>query len=225
MVQVKTYHLAPTGLIPNSPYVLIHYPRLLLDEVKRPGFNASKVSDVFLSNGWPVQWVAKYGLTQASHYHSAAHECMAVISGQGATIRFGVADTTSDEEDNTYGHGYEDGGVEVQAELGDVFIIPAGVAHKTHDPKPEGAVFAFHDATAKEVDDVSKFLEQIELAGEFMMIGGYPTGGVWDFAVGGNDKGRYENVWAVKKPERDPVLGTSKEGLCGLWGEKGNSQL
>ncbi|KAF2795081.1 hypothetical protein K505DRAFT_324338 [Melanomma pulvis-pyrius CBS 109.77] len=217
MVEVKTYHLKPTELIPNSPYVLIHYPALLLKEVKRNDFNATDVHDIFTSNGWPVQWVAKYGPTQTSHYHSAAHECMAVISGEGATIRFGVADTSSDEEANTHGSGYEDGGVEVQARLGDVFVIPAGVAHKTHDPKPEGAIFKFHDAKGA---DSRKIVEKIELDGEFMMIGAYPSGDSWDFAVGGDHEGQYDNVWSVSKPEKDPVLGTSKDGLCGLWGER-----
>ena len=225
MVEIKTYRLKPTGLIPNSPYVLIHYPGLLHKEVQQENFNAAKVYDMFLSNGWPTQWVAKYGPTQTSHYHSAAHECMAVVSGQGATIRFGVADTSEDEEANTHGDNFEDGGVEVEAKLGDVFIIPAGVAHKTHDPKPEGAVFMFYDVKEFEGKggDARKFVEGVEMDGEFMMIGAYPKGGVWDFAVGGDDQGRYEKVWSVPKPERDPVLGTSKEGLCGLW--KANSHL
>jgi uncharacterized protein YjlB len=225
MVEVKTYRLKPTNLIPNSPYVLIHYPGLLLSEVGQNDFNASTVYDLFLRNGWPTRWIAKYGPTQTSHYHSTAHECMAVVSGQGATIRFGAADTSEDEEANTHGHAFEDGGIEVEAKLGDVFIIPAGVAHKTHDPKPEGAVFKFHEVQEAEArgEDPRKFVEGVEMDGEFMMIGAYPEGGVWDFAVGGHDEGRYENVWSVPRPERDPVLGTSTKGICGLWEEK--SQL
>lgn len=91
---------------------------------------------MFTQNGWDVQWIFRYGQTQLSHYHSKAHECMAVLSGT-ARIRFGVADTLEDLDQNTYGSAWENGGIEVAAEAGDVLIIPAGVAHKTYDTKPE----------------------------------------------------------------------------------------
>jgi uncharacterized protein YjlB len=49
------------------------------------------------------------------------------------------------------------------------------------------------------------------------MMGAYPVGSEWDFAVGGESEGVYQRVWEVAKPERDPVLGNGEEGLCGLW--------
>lgn len=224
MVNVKTYQIKPTALIPNSPYVLIHYPGLLLEATKGQDFNASVVYDIFRSNGWHSQWVARYGPTQGSHYHSGAHECMAVISGEGATIRFGTADTADDMEENTHGKGFEDGAVYVEAGMGDVFVIPAGVAHKTYDPKPYAQVIK-HMAPGNghltaEPEEARKALAAIDLNGDFMMIGAYPLGAEWDWAKGGDHKGRYEDVWAVPKPERDPVLGVSEEGLAGLWKEQ-----
>ncbi|KAM3417599.1 hypothetical protein BST61_g5835 [Cercospora zeina] len=225
MVQVKTYHLPPTSLIPNSPYPLLHYPGLLTK--KHPSnpsaYDPSTIYQVFRSNGWQVQWIFRYGHTQESHYHSAAHECMAVLSGS-ATIRFGVADTSSDLEANTHGEAWEEGGLEVHAKAGDVFVLPAGLAHKTHDTKPEAQFDLLtpgRDADwVGKVADPSEVLKGIKLEG-FTMLGAYPVGSSWDFAVGQEDDGKhFRDVWNVPKPERDPVLGTSREGLAGLWKEK-----
>jgi uncharacterized protein YjlB len=43
------------------------------------------------------------------------------------------------------------------------------------------------------------------------------VGSEWDYAVGGDSEGEYQQVWDVAKPEKDPVLGDGKEGLCSLW--------
>jgi uncharacterized protein YjlB len=226
MVEVRTYTLPPTPLIPNSPHVLIHYPRLLLSKIESPDFNPRDLYDLYASNGWESQWVARYGPTQASHYHSQAHECMTVIAGEGATIRFGVADTSEDEETHTHGDGHEDGGVWVEAKKGDVFILPAGVAHKTYDPRPYAPELIFSQCkdeqgnVIRDPQKARKFFEGIELGEHFMMMGSYPRENDWDFAVGGEHKGRERVVWGVPKPARDPVLGMNREGLVGLWEEK-----
>lgn len=220
MVEVRTYSLPPTRLIPNSPRVLIHYPRLLLPQVSDPSFRASAIYNLFGSNGWTTHWIARYGPTQPSHYHSGAHECMAVISGTGATLRFGVADTSSEVEAHTHGDGHEEGGIEVQAQLGDVFILPAGVAHKTYDPRPEVEEMKFYHLEEKDIGDEErskKYFEAVDIKGEFMMMGAYPVGDRWDFMVGGEHEGRFDEVWNLRTPERDPVLGKSEEGICGLW--------
>ena len=151
---------------------------------------------------------------------------MTVLSGEGATIRFGVADTSEDEEEHTHGRGHEDGAIWVEAKKGDVFILPAGVAHKTYDPKPSVREFKFlqckdnEGRVIRDVDKARKFFDDIQVEEFFMMMGSYPQGNEWDFAVGGEHKGREQVVWTVPKPVKDPVLGTSKKGLCGLWEEK-----
>ncbi|CAM1505897.1 Fc.00g115340.m01.CDS01 [Cosmosporella sp. VM-42] len=213
MVEVNKYHLFPTDLIPNSPRPLLHYKGVL---AQRPRGSHShcdpvEVRDLFHNNGWKVSWVFRYGQTQLSHYHSQAHECMAVLSGT-AVIRFGVADTSEDLEENTTGRAWEDGGVELEAEAGDVFIIPAGVAHKTYNTKPE-AEFKLLTRTARGLgpEDVEA-LPTIELSG-YTMMGAY-CGGDWDFVRSG---GNYEKVWAVPKPANDPVFGQSEKGLCATW--------
>jgi uncharacterized protein YjlB len=233
--KVHTYTLPPTPLIPNSRLPLLHYPGLLHSLVTSPNFTTTQILDLYASNGWQTQWIAKYGPDIQSHYHSTTHEAMTVISGSGATIRFGVADAPNWSQEKyavgERGDG-EPGGVEIQAQIGDVFIIPAGVAHKTFKPNPKTEELAFHqpkdvaEGKAREVSEEKErerraFFEKVEVKGEFMMMGAYPYGGVWDFAVGGEHEGKEDEVRELPVPGRDPVLGGSEEGLVGLWRRRG----
>lgn len=143
---------------------------------------------------------------------------MAALTGS-ARIRFGVADTVEDLEDSTYGSGKEPGGVEIDAKAGDVFVIPAGVAHKTFDTKPEAEFTLLtpghgHDI---EAEDKHGTLAALKLDG-FTMIGAYPVGSQnWDFAKGGEDVGNYEKVWEIAIPAKDPILGMAESGIVGVW--------
>lgn len=214
MPKVKSYHLKATARIPNSHLPLLHYPGFWAPAK----VDAGKVYDEFEHNGWEVQWIYRYGSTQPSHYHSTAHECMAVLSGQ-ATIRFGAADISSDLEDNTYGTGFEDGGVEVHVTAGDVFVIPAGVAHKTFNTTPAAdfSLLTPGQGSGIEAEDQRQAVAGIVLDG-FTMLGAYPTGSKWDFQTGVEaQQPTWSNVWSTPLPKKDPVVGTSSEGLCGLW--------
>lgn len=233
-ITVRSYTLPPTAQIPNSPIPLLHYPGLLKETVTSPTFTPTQLLDLYAKNGWQTQWIAKYGPDIQSHYHSTTHEAMTVISGVGATIRFGVADAPGWQA-GAYAPGErgeqgEGGGIEIEARIGDVFIIPAGVAHKTFAPQPESRELAFHqpediaggraaEVNEKIEEERRRFFERVPTQGEFMMMGAYPYGGVWDFKIGG-ERGR-EHVWTVPLPELDPVLGDSKEGLVGLWNYSG----
>lgn len=216
MAVIHKYYLKPTALIPNSHYPLIHYKKLI-DE---PAANTGKVYDLYDSNGWNVNWIFRYGQTQASHYHSRSHECMTVLTGT-ATIRFGVADTSDSLEENTWGAAKEDGGVEVTAEAGDVFIIPAGVAHKTYGTAPAAAFQLLtpgtgHGIAASAGADRRQAVADVQLDG-YTMMGAYPKGSDWDFLEGDADHSDWDNVWAIQKPDLDPVLGKSEEGIVGTW--------
>ncbi|KAI0133944.1 hypothetical protein BJ170DRAFT_180048 [Xylariales sp. AK1849] len=219
MVEVKRYSLHPTALIPNSPHPLLYYPGILSEECKEsPNQAAMKCYGLYTQNGWQPQWIYRYGLTQTSHYHSQAHECMTILSGT-STIRFGVADTTDDMEENTNGRGMEKGGVEIEVKAGDVFIIPAGVAHKTYNTCPEAAfkLLTPGNGHAVETDNMEGALGGLELEG-FTMMGAYPSGSNhWDFAKGGEHVGDFERVWSVSKPASDPVLGKAQAGIIGSW--------
>ena len=210
MVDIKRYQLPPTRLIPNSPLPLLHYPGYLSH------YTAAEVYDLLAGNGWQSQWIYRYGQTQTSHYHSKVHECMAVLSGT-ATIRFGVADIEVGGSEQACDH--EDGGIEIQARAGDVFVLPAGTAHKTFDTRPSGEfrLLTPGDGHGIAAQDVRHTLANVSLSG-FTMIGAYPEkGGAWDFAKGGENVGHYEKVWSIPKPEKDPVLGKAEKGLCGQW--------
>lgn len=168
---------------------------------------------------------------------------MAVLSGE-ATIRFGASDQAealflSKEEDSEYiaptcsdssssSNSSTGGGtspLELRARTGDVFILPAGVAHKTFNTGPLSSAKGMklltpgdgHRVVAREGQDPRESLAEVELDG-FTMIGAYPLGGgEWDFNVGGEHQGKYGEIWKVARPERDPVLGDDPDGLCGMW--------
>jgi uncharacterized protein YjlB len=203
---------------------VLHYPGLLSSPHSSGQDSiAIQAHNLFEANNWETQWIFRYGSTQTSHYHSGVHECMAVLTGT-ARIRFGTADTSDDMHANTHGDDHESGGVYVDAEAGDVFILPAGTAHKTFDTSPSAEFKLLtpgdghhHSLTKGGHADARQTLESIELDG-FTMVGAYPKGGgEWDFAKGGEDEGAFEKVWSVPKPERDPVLGMAEEGLVGQW--------
>lgn len=183
MVEIKRYDLPATALIPNSPRPLLHYRGVLPEssDIKLAAY------DCLVKNGWVVQWMTRYGQTQASHYHTSTHECMVVLSGR-AIIRFGVADTVSDLDENTYGSGREEGGVEIEATTGDVFIIPAGVAHKTYNAQPaeDFKILTPGDAHRIVASDTRSSVAQTDPSG-FTMMGAYPAGREWDYAFGGEN--------------------------------------
>lgn len=212
-IEVKEYHFFPTSLIPNSPRPLLHYRNVLAKKHETSQCDPAQVWDIFTENEWNVHWIFRYSDTQLSHYHSQAHECMAVLSGS-ANIRFGVADTSPDMDENTYGLAWEQGGLVLEANAGDVFIIPAGVAHKTFNTKPKANFALLSPGTGHgiEASDPMTALSVVTLDG-FTMMGAY-NGGDWDFIATG---GQYEKVWAVPKPKYDPVFGSSEQGLCKRW--------
>jgi uncharacterized protein YjlB len=135
---------------------------------------------------------------------------MVVLTGT-ARIRFGVADVSDSTSPESTS---EEGGIELEANAGDVFILPAGTAHKTYETSPAASLKLLTPGDGHAVD--LEGLEGVELEG-FTMMGAYPEGSHWDHAVGGESEGVYQQVWDVAKPERDPVLGDGEEGISGLW--------
>lgn len=200
-VKPIAYQLRPTELTPNSDYPLLHYRGLVdVDQL-----TTSAASKLFEDNDWETQWIFRYGPTQRAHYHSKTHETMVVLNGQ-ARIRFGAADLTSGEDPNEK---HEDGGVELDAATGDVFVIPAGVSHKTFNTPAGSTSELLTPGDGHGIHHAD--LDQIDLSG-YMMLGAYPRGSSeWDFCVGG--EGKVE----APKPAKDPVLGDSPDGLLGVW--------
>jgi uncharacterized protein YjlB len=105
--QVITHFLDDNGDIPNSDFPLLIYQQAfhLVDDD-----SAAAIERVVKSNEWGGTW--RNGVFTYHHYHSTAHELLAVYSGS-ATIQFGG-----------------DRGITTSLERGDVVVIPAGVGHK-----------------------------------------------------------------------------------------------
>ena len=100
-----------------------------------------------------------------SHYHSTTHEILCIVKGR-ARLLFGG-------ESNP-------GKVETEVAVGDVVVVPAGVAHR--------------------------LMEDVE--GGFEMVGSYPSGCSWDMCYGNaGEEGKAAAVKDVKWLEKDPMYG------------------
>ena len=107
MVTPEAFAFADDGTIPNSALPLLVYPRAF--ELPT-GTDAAEVALGHLAaNGWTRGWVN--GVYPFHHFHSTAHEVLAVVAGQ-ATVRFGGPQGRS-----------------LELGPGDVVAIPAGVGH------------------------------------------------------------------------------------------------
>lgn len=100
--------MADDGLFPNNPAlpVLVYKGAVFL----HPADEAEHIQDIFSRNGWDAAW--KGDIYSYQHYHSTAHEVLAVFCGT-ADLQLGGPE-----------------GICVELSRGDVVIIPAGVAHK-----------------------------------------------------------------------------------------------
>ncbi|KAL4920723.1 hypothetical protein BDW62DRAFT_176099 [Aspergillus aurantiobrunneus] len=205
MPQVIPYSIQPTNLIPNSPKPLLLYKGCFLRDGK---VDPALAFDTFSHNGWDVQWVTTYGHYQRSHYHATTHEAMVVLSGPG-TIRWGTADYGDDPQKHTYGGASEEGPLYCEVEPGDLFVIPAGVAHKSYDsraPNPAPVSLTGGGAHRIVAEDPRKVVSELAVSG-FTMMGAYPRGMDWGWAEGGDHVGRYKSVWDVSNPDSDPFFG------------------
>ena len=157
--EVLHFGLADDGTFPNNPAL----PLLLyLQALNLPDKNAAaEVEHLLARNRWTGSW--RDGIYSYHHYHSTAHEVLAVYGGS-ATVQFGGPD-----------------GITQRVAVGDVVVIPAGVAHKN-----------------------------LGCSGDFAVVGAYPDGQDWDMCYGkaGERPRADDNIKRVAKPKTDPVYGT-----------------
>ena len=154
------------GTYPNNDLPLV----LLKQAIQSTGpISSSTIENVFHENNWVNSW--RNGLYSFHHYHSTAHEVLGIYSGWVKAQLGGP------------------GGKIVTVEVGDVVIIPAGVAHKNIDQSPD-----------------------------FKVVGAYPTGQIPDMKYGkpGERPGADQNIQNVDLPEYDPVYGKTGP-LMELW--------
>jgi uncharacterized protein YjlB len=155
--QVTAHPLAAADPFPNNPALpLLVYAGAFRLPADDP---AGAIERVFAANGWPPAW--RFGVFDYHHYHSTAHEVLGVFAGS-ARLQFGGPE-----------------GVTVEAGVGDVIVIPAGVAHKCLASRG------------------------------FRVVGAYPRGQDFDMHRGepGERPAAEANIARVPLPGADPVVG------------------
>lgn len=101
----EALHFAPSGRVPNSGL-----PVLLYRAALPAGSSAADYEARFARHRWTNAW--RDGVYPFHHYHSTAHEVLAISAGR-ATLRLGG-----------------EGGQDVAVAAGDVLVLPAGTGHK-----------------------------------------------------------------------------------------------
>lgn len=105
MISCKSYLFDDDGTIPNNSLPLVVYPQVLTEKQTK-----SKIcKELLASHNWTGSWVD--GIYPYHHYHSTAHEVLAVLAGS-ADVKFGGKQ-----------------GKQIPIQAGDVVVIPAGVGH------------------------------------------------------------------------------------------------
>jgi uncharacterized protein YjlB len=113
--RVGIHPLEDDGLYPNNRDLpLLVYQAVLELPPEDP---AAAIEALFRENRWGGAW--RNGVYGFHHYHSMAHEVLAVYRGR-ARLQLGG-----------------DQGIALAVECGDVVIIPAGVAHKNLGASPD----------------------------------------------------------------------------------------
>jgi uncharacterized protein YjlB len=103
-LEPETLALRPDGGIPNS-----ELPVLIYRGVKPAGDPAS-AERLFAEHGWRGAW--RNGIFGFHHFHSTAHEVLAIVVG-GARVRLGGP-----------------AGPSLEVRRGDVLVLPAGTGHR-----------------------------------------------------------------------------------------------
>ena len=126
-----------------------------------PTYNpAGVVEAIFQKNGWGGTW--RNGIYPFHHYHSTAHEALGIYSGS-VTVQLGGPN-----------------GIVLNANVGDVIIIPAGVAHRN-----------------------------LGSSTDFGCVGAYPPDQSWDMNYGKpSERPKADQTIAkVPLPASDPIYG------------------
>ena len=158
-MKVTTRILKDDGTFPNNPRLPLLYYESAVD---LPPDGASHLEDLFRQHSWAGSW--RNGIFWYHHYHSTAHEVLGVYRGSARVQLGGEA------------------GLIAEIGVGDVVIIPAGVAHKN-----------------------------LQSSDDFRVVGAYPLGQTWDMNYGkpGERPKADRNIERVPLPASDPVGGAS----------------
>jgi uncharacterized protein YjlB len=121
--KLLTFLVKGNSIFPNNN----HLPLLIYQSVTDDDTNkdlASWFEKLLHSNNWHNGW--RDGVYTYHHYHSTAHEALAVYRGS-AKIQFGG-----------------DAGIVQEVQTGDLVVIPAGVSHKNVGQSKDFAVVGIY---------------------------------------------------------------------------------
>ncbi|KZM22504.1 uncharacterized protein EKO05_0000828 [Ascochyta rabiei] len=168
-LRISSHYIPSHAHIPNTtPH---NHPLLIYHSCFPPSTSPSAIESHLPSNSITPQW--RYTMYTTSHYHSTTHEILCIINGRAKLL---------------FGGEQNPGKVETEVEVGDVVIVPAGVAHR--------------------------LLEDVE--GGFQMVGSYPKGCSWDMCYGKTgEEAKAEAVGRVSWLEKDPMYGDDGPALWG----------
>ncbi|MFZ0043648.1 MAG: cupin domain-containing protein [Solirubrobacteraceae bacterium] len=162
--QPETMHLAASEGIPNSPLPVLVYPG-----VEGAG-DAASAEALFAGNGWLGAW--RDGIFDFHHFHSTAHEVLAITAGS-ATVALGGPD-----------------GETVEVSRGDVLVLPAGTGHRNLGSSddllvvgayPDGMSWDIRRGDPAELDEVKANIAAVPLPGADPVHGaGGPLGDLWN---------------------------------------------
>jgi uncharacterized protein YjlB len=142
----ETFTFAGDGSIPNSRLPVLVYHEL---ELAR---DPAAAEQAFASNDWRGAW--RNGIYPFHHFHSTAHEVLAIVAGQ-ATVALG----------GPRGHTFEVRG-------GDVLVLPAGTGHRNEGSSadllvvgayPDGMSWDLRRGDPGEYDEVRANIDAVPL--------------------------------------------------------------
>ncbi|MHB0776697.1 cupin domain-containing protein [Halomonas sp. WWR20] len=131
-VTPETLVFEDDGAIPNTRLPTLHFrsqgPAARLDGKAL----AERFERLYAAHGWPPSW--RGGVYNYHHYHSTAHEALAVVAGR-ATLRLGGAS-----------------GQDVEVKAGDLVVLPAGTGHCRLSASEDFEVTAAYPQDQSQVD-------------------------------------------------------------------------
>ena len=103
----KTFLLDRHDWVPNNPDLPVLHYREGLQQIG--ALAPDDAEEALARSSWPARW--RGGIFSYHHYHSTAHEVLAVVAGHARVVLGGP------------------GGPVVELETGDVIALPAGTGH------------------------------------------------------------------------------------------------
>ena len=134
--EAELLHLPEAGAIPNNPRL----PVLLHRGVIPPG-DPVAAEALFAAHGWDPAW--RNGIYAHHHFHSNAHEALAIAAGQ-VRVRLGG-----------------EPGVVLDLRAGDIAVLPAGTGHRNLHQSADLLVVGAYPKGAPAADHLRGVMEEL----------------------------------------------------------------